>query len=111
MSWQDILKVHPMSLKVIGSAIRQAISNHLEETGRKDVYEFEEIIKLFPKYLEITGQKSKARLKNKFEKMVMRYIPEGYGKLKELLTDKKGYAIPSSIESAITGWKKIGENE
>jgi len=108
MSWQDILKGKAM--KIIGSAVRQAISNHLEETGRKDVYEFEEIIELFPKYIEITEQKPSTNLKGKFELMVMRYIPEGYGKLKELLTDKKGYAIPSSIDSAITGWKKIGED-
>lgn len=108
MSWQNILK---RGSKLIGSAVRQMISNHLEETGRKDVYEFEEISALFPKYLEITGQREGRNLKNKFELMVMRYIPEGYGKLKELVTDKRGYAIPSSIDSAITGWKKIGEDE
>tara|TARA_R110000803_G_scaffold7765_9_gene25024 strand:- start:264 stop:587 length:324 start_codon:yes stop_codon:yes gene_type:complete len=107
MSWQDILKGKRM--KLIGSALRQTISNHLEETGRKDVYEFEEIISLFPKYIEITEQPPTSNLKGKFEQFVMRYIPDGYGKLKELLTDKQGYAIPSSIQSAITGWEKLRE--
>ena len=106
MSWENILKRGP---KLIGSAVRQTISNHLEETGRKDVYEFEEIIELYPKYMEITGQRTSSPLKRKFEEAVMRYIPEGYGKLRAMRTDKQGYAIPSSILSAITGWEKLGE--
>ena len=106
VSWQNILK---RGGKLIGSAVRQTISNHLEETNRKEVYQFEEIISLFPKYTEITGQPKRTPLKKKFEGAVMRYVPEGYKKLKELRTDKQGYAISSSIQSAVTGWKKIGE--
>ena len=109
MSWENILKRGRSSLKLIGSAVRQTISNHLEETGRKDVYEFEEIVELYPKYLEISGQRAMPKLTIKFKEMVMKYVPEGYGKLSELLTDKQGYAIPSSINSAVTAWKKLGE--
>tara|TARA_R110000803_G_scaffold21485_1_gene54147 strand:+ start:2041 stop:2367 length:327 start_codon:yes stop_codon:yes gene_type:complete len=107
MSWKNILKARSKASKIIGSALRQTISNHLEETGRKDVYEFEEIISLFPKYIEISEQDNRTALKMKFEETVMKYIPEGYGKLRELHTDKQGYAIPSSINTAITGWQKL----
>lgn len=107
MNWKNILKAKSKANKVVGSAVRQAISNHLEETNRKDVYEFEEIISLFLKYIEITGQKNSKVLKGKFEESVMKYIPEGYGKLRELHTDKQGYATSSSINSAITGWQKL----
>ena len=101
MTWENILKAR---LKIIGSVVRQTISNHLEETGRKDVYEFEEIIKLFPKYIEITEQKPTPNLKGKFELMVMRYIPEGYGKLRQI-------GGPASLDwnGVITGWRKKGE--
>jgi len=98
MSWENVLK---RGAKLIGSAVRQVISNHLEETGRKDVYEFEEIVELFPKYVEITGQRAAANLKYKFEESVMRYIPEGYVQLREI----------SGWTGGISGWMKKGEDE
>tara|TARA_X000001382_G_scaffold106498_1_gene81902 strand:+ start:284 stop:595 length:312 start_codon:yes stop_codon:yes gene_type:complete len=101
MTWENILKAR---LKIIGSVVRQTISNHLEETGRKDVYEFEEIIELFPKYLEISGQGTSPKLKRSFESLVMRYVPEGYVQLRQI-------SGPASIDwsGGITGWRKKGE--
>tara|TARA_R110002020_G_scaffold97100_5_gene231939 strand:- start:790 stop:1101 length:312 start_codon:yes stop_codon:yes gene_type:complete len=101
MTWENILKAR---LKIIGSVVRQTISNHLEETGRKEVYEFEEIIELFPKYLEISGQRTSPKLKRSFESLVMRYVPEGYVQLRQI-------GGPASLDwnGVITGWRKKGE--
>ena len=110
MGWFDILKAKPKANKVIGSSVRQAIANYLEETGRKNIYTVEEIISLFPKYIEITGQQSRTALKKKFEELVMRYTPEGYGKLREMYRNKDGtYNQALNINAAITGWEKLRE--